>query len=317
MVPWLLAPQGVDSPRPRASSASPRTRSSRTSSCSSSAARPGTARRADRGPVGGRPGLPRQRRRHRPAAAPRRRRGPHPDRSGCAPWPRSPGWGSATPSTAPWPSSRRPPAAPSAAGARIQVDLDDGVEAEPLADARKAPSRGSRRVHLRYLVAEPRRGDRARRRPDARGQPRRALVPRGLVPPGRGRPAVPARPDRVDSTCSTSTARRRRTPARATSTPASSRPARPTCWSRSRLEPGAAWVSDYYPIERRRVARRAAAAGDAAHGRHRLAAPAAVRGSAVQATVLEPAALAAEVARRRAGGPAAYAAPDLTSLHGG
>ena len=46
---------------------------------------------------------------------------------------------------------------------------------------------GHRRLHLRYLVRGPRRGDRARRRPDAGGQHRRALVPRGLVPPGRGR----------------------------------------------------------------------------------------------------------------------------------
>ena len=38
-------------------------------------------------------------------------------------------------------------------------------------------------------------------------------------------------------------------PACATSTPAPSRPRPTTCWSPCGCEPGAAWVSDYYPVE--------------------------------------------------------------------
>ena len=46
------------------------------------------------------------------------------------------------------------------------------------------------------LRAHPRRAHRAHRRPDAAAARRRHVVPGGLVPPGRGRAAVPARPGR-------------------------------------------------------------------------------------------------------------------------
>ena len=51
-----------------------------------------------------------------------------------------------------------------------------------------------RRVHLRLPGAVARRDHRARRRPDAAVHGRGPQLPRGLVPPRRRRPAVPARP---------------------------------------------------------------------------------------------------------------------------
>ena len=110
------------------------------------------------------------------------------------------------------------------------------------------------------------------------------------------------------SRSSTTTAPRRRTPARATWTPASSRPARPTCWSGCGWSPGAAWVSDYYPTERVEWLDGRQLAGVAAHRRHRLAAPAAV--AAGVAGDRPGAGLPrGRGARRRRGGPARLRGP--------
>ena len=85
---------------------------------------------------------------------------------------------------------------------------------------------------------------------------------------------------------------------------------------RLRLEPGAAWVSDYYPTERVEWLE-----GGSSLVSLRTADTAWLRrllwrlGS--QATVLEPASLAAEVRAGAQGALRAYAAPDLTSLQGG
>ncbi len=97
--------------------------------------------------------------------------------------------------------------------------------------------------------AEPRRDDPARRRPDAGPDRRGALVPRGLVPPGRGRAAVPARPDRRHRGARRGRHAAGRRPGRATWTSSSSRPGRTTCWSRSRSSPTARWIVDYYPVD--------------------------------------------------------------------
>ncbi len=97
------------------------------------------------------------------------------------------------------------------AAARVEVAIDEGVEAGLLADARRAVE-DHRRVHLRYLV--PSRDESTERDVD----PMRvvnldvALVPRGLVPPGPGHPPVPDGPDRVAARCSTRTAPRPRRP---------------------------------------------------------------------------------------------------------
>ena len=136
-----------------------------------------------------------------------RRRGPGPDRR-AARAARGPGPGRAR---------RRRAGAGQARGCRRRgrgcrpagcvAEVADGASPELLALAQQAIA-DHRRVHLRYLVPAPRRGHRARRRPDAGGRHGRQLVPRGLVPPRRGRPDVPVGPDR-----GAHRARRRRHPA--------------------------------------------------------------------------------------------------------
>ena len=90
---------------------------------------------------------------------------------------------------------------------RVRAEVADGASPELLALAQQAIA-DHRRVHLRYLVPGARRGHRARRRPDAGGRHGRQLVPRGVVPPRRGHPDVPAGPGR-----GAHRARRRRHPA--------------------------------------------------------------------------------------------------------
>ena len=115
-----------------------------------------------------------------------------------------------------------------AAGAQsVHVALEAGAEAEVLAAARRGPGRAPAAA-AGLPGAQPRRDDPPRRRPDAGPERRGALVPRGLVPSGRGRPALPPRPDRGRSRCSTRTARRRPRPARATWTSSCSHPVRTT-----------------------------------------------------------------------------------------
>ena len=75
----------------------------------------------------------------------------------------------------------------------VAVSVDAREEA--LAVVREGLER-KRALHLHYYVPDPRRAHRAHRRPDAAAPRRRQVVPGGLVPPRRGRPAVPARPGR-------------------------------------------------------------------------------------------------------------------------
>ena len=86
--------------------------------------------------------------------------------------------------------------ASAAAAARVDVAIDEGGGG---AVPRGRPPRAGAAAPAPPALpgAEPRRGHRARRRPHAGGQPRRPLVPRGLVPPRPGHPAVPDGPDRA------------------------------------------------------------------------------------------------------------------------
>ena len=110
-------------------------------------------------------------------------------------------------------------------------DARPGAQESVLAAAREALQR-HRRLHLRLPRPEPGRDDRARRGPHARAQRGGPLVPRGLVPPVRGGPPVPAGPDRRDRR-----ARRRRHPAEGRGAPGRRRalfaPRRRTSSSRS------------------------------------------------------------------------------------
>ena len=109
------------------------------------------------------------------------------------------------------------------ASARVHVSLDDAAAQQVLADARRAVQQ-HRRVRLEYHAFGRDEVERARRRPDAGGQPRLALVPRGLVPPGPGLADLPSRPGRRGWTSSTSTGRRPSTSSRGTCAGRSSSP---------------------------------------------------------------------------------------------
>ena len=138
----------------------------------------------------------------------------------------------------------RPPPAPAS-----RSPIEGDAAAESLAAARHGPRRPAAAAPA-LPRAQPRRDDRARRRPDAGGQHRRAA---GTSRAGATAPRTSGCSGSTGSRRSrswTRTARRRRTPARATWTPASSRPVPTDLLVTLRLEPGAAWVSDYYPIER-------------------------------------------------------------------
>ena len=196
MVPWLLQRQGVpleeaarhfgitERPAGQGPRAALRLRHARA-----------PARRPDRGRLGVRPGLPGQRRRDQPPAAARGRRGrrpagrpAHAGRGAGAARPRRGRVGAGQ-------AVRRRGGRGRARPARCTVDLARGAQEQALAAARDALRR-HRRLHLRYLV--PSRDETTERDVD----PMRLLavagplVPRGLVPPGRGRAAVPARPGR-------------------------------------------------------------------------------------------------------------------------
>jgi proteasome accessory factor C len=202
----------------------------------------------------------------------------------------------------------------SAASARIQVSIEGDAAAESLATARTALAR-RRRLHLRYLVAA--RDEATERDVD----PMRVVnidahwylegwchVAEGVrlfrfdrieaieVLDEDGTPPADARPRDLDSGVFT--------------------PSPTDLLVRLRLEPGAAWVSDYYPTERVEWLE-----GGSSLVSLRTADTAWLRrllwrlGS--QATVLEPASLAAEVRAGAQRALAAYAAPDLSSLQGG
>ena len=131
---------------------------------------------------------------------------------------------------------------------RVRAEVADGAltrAAGPRPAGHRRPPPGAPALPR----ARPRRDHRARRRPDAGGRHGRPLVPRGLVPPRRGHPAVPDRPGRGARPCSTSTAPRRPAPASATCPRAPSARRPTTCVVTLRLLPGATWVADYYPVE--------------------------------------------------------------------
>ncbi len=131
------------------------------------------------------------RRRHRPAAAAHPGRGARAGGGAAACWPRRPAWPSATRS--------------SRALAKIEHAAGDLADA-PVAV--RLPGNADRLEELRDVVAaapgaadhllhgDPRRDHRAGGRPDAGPGRRRPGLPGGVVPAGRGGPAVPGRPHR-------------------------------------------------------------------------------------------------------------------------
>ncbi len=209
MVPWLLRRQGVPLERGRpALRHHAEANSSRTSNCSSSAVRPATCPTTSSRPTGSPAGST--------SATPTRSPGrcgsasTRPSRcsSGCARSPRCRACTTARRSTrrsrsSPPPPARPPPGWPG----RSAVELARGAQEAMLAAVRDALRR-HRRLHLRYLV--PSRDETTERDVD----PMRLVAVagrwylEGVVPPGRGRPAVPARPGRRGRG-----ARRRRHPA--------------------------------------------------------------------------------------------------------
>ncbi len=182
--------------------------------------------RPDRGRVGGRPGLRRQRREHRPAPASRRRRGARPAgrpahagrgaRPGGAVG-RRPGHGQAGGGRRRGcRGSRRGPRRPRGGG------RGRGARRGPAGAGRPPPAAAG------LPRAEPGRDHPARRRPDADPDRRGPLVPRGLVPPGRGACGCSGWTGSSASRCSTRTARRRLRPGPGTWTRRCSRPGRTT-----------------------------------------------------------------------------------------
>ena len=99
------------------------------------------------------------------------------------------------------------------------------------------------------LHAGPRRDHRARRRPDAGADGRRAGLPRGVVPARRGDPAVPGRPDRRVHRAGRAVRAAGRRPCRTTSARASSGPAPDLPLVTLRVGRGGRWITEYYPCE--------------------------------------------------------------------
>ena len=206
------------------------------------------ARRADRGRLGGGPGLRRQRRHHRPPAAPRRRRGGDPGRRAARAARGARAWATATPSTVPSPSSRMPPARPPRRPAGCGPRSPTGGSPELLARARQAIA-DHRRVHLRYLV--PGRDETTERDVD----PMRVVGMDGRwYLEGWCHRAEDTRMFRIDRVEELTVLDVDGTPPREARTSATC-PRAPSARLRDdlvvtlRLLPGATWVADYYPVE--------------------------------------------------------------------
>ena len=160
------------------------------------------------------------------------------------------------------------------AASRVEVSIDEGVEAGLLADA-PARGRDARRVHLRYLV--PSRDESTERDVD----PMRVVnLDAHWYLEGWCHRAQDTRLFRMDRIESLEVLDVDGTP------PADARlrdldagtftPREDDTQVTLHLSRGAAWVADYYPVDSVRTRPRRVEHGDAAHRRHALAAPAAL-----------------------------------------
>ena len=158
-----------------------------------------------------------------------------------------------------------------------------------------------------HLRRRARRAHRARRRPDARAHPRRPDLPRGLVPPGRGGPDLPPRPDRGGGRARRARRGARRTPPRSTS-------GRARCAPRGTpvtlaLAPGGLLDRRGAPRRVRHRPRRRPPAGRHAGGGRALDGPAAAPDGLPSVTVVDRPDLVERVQREARRALAAYADP--------